>query len=116
MNARVKQCLVVLAVVGAMAPAAAEMSPAACHVPASEAHPLQDRDGALSRYEQLPQHCLKAMFMRCAAEASEQMLDLGSAAVCSIGYEALLRRGFAGDFHALMAWWRTQRGNEAQAN
>jgi len=112
MKAKAMRCLVVLAAAAAMS-AAAEVPSTACQVQPSEAHPLMDRDGALSRYEQLPQHCLKAMFMRCAAEASEQLLDLSDAAVCSLGYEALLRRGFAGDFHALMAWWRTQRRDGA---
>lgn len=108
--------LALLATAGAMGSAAAEVSSSACHVPPSEVHPLADRDAALSRYEQLPQYCLEAMFMRCSTEAGLQLLDFGSAATCSIGYEALLRRGFAGDFHALMAWWRAQRKGEGLSN
>lgn len=94
----------------------AETLPPACDVQPSQAHPLADRAGALARYEQLPQYCLKAMFMQCAAQANEQVLDFGSAAACSIGYEALLKRGFSGDFQALMAWWRTQRDTDSTAN
>lgn len=44
-----------------------------------------------------------------AGTAGRQILDLGSAAICSIGYEALLKRGFNGDFQALIGWWRRQR-------
>lgn len=72
-------------------------------------HPLAGREEAISHYEALPASCLKTLFLACSRAANAQLLDLGSAAACSIGYEALLRRGFAGDFHALMAWWRVQR-------
>jgi len=92
----------------------AETLPPACDM--QQAHPLADRSDALARYEQLPQYCLKAMFMQCAAQANEQVLDFGSAAACSIGYEALLKRGFSGDFQALMAWWRTQRDADSATN
>lgn len=77
--------------------------------PADGAHPLAGRAESLSRYEAMPPQCLKAMFMVCTEAARTQLLDLGSAAACSIGYEALLRSGFGGNFQALMAWWRTQR-------
>lgn len=92
-----------------------DSAPAGCELPApaDQAHPLADRAEALSRYEALPAQCLKAMFMVCSEAARTQLLDLGSAAACSIGYEALLRSGFGGNFQALMAWWRTQRGDVA---
>lgn len=108
MKATVMRCTAAL-VIAATGPAWAESPPAACEVQPSQAHPLADRAGMLSRYEQLPPYCLKAMFMECAAQANEQVLDFGSAATCSIGYEALLKRGFSGDFQALLAWWRNQR-------
>jgi hypothetical protein len=84
---------------------------AGCELPqqAEGAHPLASRSESLSRYEAMPAHCLKALFMVCTEAARTQLLDLGSAAACSIGYEALLRTGFGGNFHALMAWWNTQR-------
>lgn len=77
--------------------------------PADGSHPLAGRAESLSRYEAMPPQCLKAMFMMCTEAARTQLLDLGSAAACSIGYEALLRSGFGGNFQALMAWWRTER-------
>ena len=90
--------------------AAAQEPGSDCRVPAAPAHPLADRVGVLSSFERLPDTCLKALFADCSDAAGEQLLDLGSAAICSIGYEALLKRGFGGDFHALMGWWRSQRG------
>lgn len=77
--------------------------------PADGTHPLANRAESLSRFEAMPPQCLKAMFMVCTEAARTQLLDLGSAAACSIGYEALLRSGFGGNFQALMAWWRAQR-------
>lgn len=115
MKAKVIRCAAAFLMVAA-APAFAEPPPSSCQVQPLQAHPLVDRAATLSRYEQLPQYCLKAMFMQCAAQANEQVLDFGSAAACSIGYEALLKRGFSGDFQALMAWWRTQRAGERGAN
>ena len=44
----------------------------------------------------------------CDTAASRQLLDSGSAFSCSIGYEALLKRGFQGDFQAMLAWWRSR--------
>ena len=110
MKARVNCCGAAILATVAAAPLA-EPLPPVCEVQPSQAHPLVDRAGMLSRYEQLPPYCLKAMFMQCAAQANEQVLDFGSAATCSIGYEALLKRGFSGDFHALLAWWRNQRND-----
>jgi hypothetical protein len=108
MKATMFRCAAALWVAAAGAPAFAE-SPSGCQVQPSEVDPFFDREATLSRYEQLPQYCLKAMFMQCAAQANRQVLDFDSAANCSIGYEALLKRGFSGDFRALMAWWHTQR-------
>ena len=104
-----RRCAAALLFAAALAPAFAEL-PATCEVQASESLPLGDRRAMLSRYEQLPRHCLESMFMRCSAEANEQVLDFGRAAICSFGYEALLKRAFKGDFQALVAWWRTQLG------
>lgn len=102
--------LLLLAAVLLAGPARAEPDADGCRaVPLLEA-PLADREGALARFERLPEHCLKRVFRYCAVIAGETMLDGGSAARCSVAYEALLRRSFRGDFHALMAWWRSDRG------
>lgn len=80
------------------------------------AHPLDSREETLAQFEALPPACLKSMFMACTAAASETFMDLGSAATCSIGYEALLKRGFDGNFNALMAWWRAERDSSVASN
>jgi hypothetical protein len=113
MDARALRCLLAAAAVTASVPAAAEVPPP-CELPASETDPLSDRAGILAQYERLPQACLREIFSACSAAASHTLLDFGSAAVCSFGYEALLKQGFGGNFRALMAWWAAQRGQALQ--
>lgn len=108
MDATVLRCLVAAAAIGAVVPAAADPA-ASCHLPGEGRDLLTDRAGLLAQYERLPQSCLQAIFAECTAESSRTMLDFGTAAVCSLGYEALLSQGFGGNFRALMAWWREQR-------
>jgi hypothetical protein len=59
--------------------------------------------------ERLPEHCLKSLLAECNSDAGEQLLDLGSAALCSMGYEALLHKSFGGSFSAMLAWWQRDR-------
>ncbi len=113
MDARALRCLVAAAVVTASLPALAESPSPACELPAA-GDPLADRAGILAQYERLPQACLREIFAACSTAASRSLLDFGSAAVCSFGYEALLKQGFGGNFRALMAWWQTQRGQALQ--
>lgn len=94
-------------------PATPQAPSQACSAPAEPGNPLASRQERLSAYEGLPEHCLKTLVVECTAAANERMLDMGSAANCSMGYEALLRRGFAGDFKAMLAWWRTQRAGNS---
>ena len=90
-----------------MLPASALTS---CDRPAeNQPDAVTERQELLEQYEALPQHCLKAIVIVCSQAAGTGLLDLGHAAACSIGYEALLKRGFGGDFKAMLAWWRTQR-------
>lgn len=84
-------------------------TPASCELPAGEADPLADREGMLAAYERMPTPCLRALFNACSAASSRNFLDFGSAAVCSFGYEALLKQGFGGNFRELLAWWQSQR-------
>jgi hypothetical protein len=88
---------------------------ASCRAPAAavDADLMTGRAEALASYQELPSHCLKKLFVACNRAAAEGFLDFGSAAVCSIGYEALLARGFDGNFQALMTWWQGQRGAPA---
>ena len=114
MDARALRCLAAAAVVMASLPALAESPAPACELPASESDPLADRAGILAQYERLPQACLREIFSACSTAASTSLLDFSSAAVCSFGYEALLKQGFGGNFRALMAWWQAQRGQALQ--
>ena len=112
MNSSAKHCLAALALAAGAADLQAQTeseSGAACALPTSHSNPLMDRLGDLARYEQLPQHCLKIIVKRCDAATMEGVLDFGSAAACSLSYEALLKRGFGGDFNALLVWWQSER-------
>lgn len=106
--------LAAAAVVTALSADAAEREVLSCELPAAGVDPLTDRAGILAQYERLPRSCLDEIFVACTAASSQSLLDPGSAAVCSFGYEALLRQGFAGNFRALLAWWRSQRGEPLQ--
>lgn len=56
--------------------------------------------------ESLPEPAVKEFYARCSQESVERRLDGGEAMVCSIGYDVLLRKHFAGDFARLHAWSR----------
>lgn len=75
---------------------------------AREPAALADRNGTIAAFERLPEACLKRVLIACHREAGRRLLDLGSAAMCSMNYEALLRKSFGGDFNALMAWWQRE--------
>jgi hypothetical protein len=104
-------CGLLLAAVATAAWPAQAQPPAgnSCAVPASS-DPLLDRARLLAAYEHMPRPCLQKLFAACNEASSRTLLDFGSAAVCSLSYEALLRQGFGGDFRQLMAWWRSQHG------
>lgn len=114
MPARTLRCLALGLSACIAAAAAASEPPPACDLPAAAADPLADRAGILAQYERLPRPCLAAIFEACTHAAGATLLDFGSAATCSFGYEALLKQGFGGDFGALLAWWRAQRGASAE--
>ena len=52
---------------------------------------------------------LKRKYLACDREATTRRLGPGEAQGCSLIAEALLRRGFEGDFERLLAWWRSSR-------
>lgn len=93
---------------GLASPAATDVKDLDCQVDASHLNLFRDRKAIIARYEQLPDRCLKTLFSDCSSAARQTMLDGSTAAVCSIGYEALLRRSFGGDFEGLLAWWRAE--------
>jgi hypothetical protein len=109
MEAGVLRGLALVAIVGTALPALAQASGPPCELPASADGPLADRAGLLARYERMPQACQREIFSACADASAASLLDFDTAAVCSVSYEALLKQGFGGNFHALIAWWREQR-------
>jgi hypothetical protein len=104
-----RAALLVAALSAALSTVAAETTALSCDLPGSGEDPLTDRAGLLAQYERLPHACLQEIFVACSTAADAALLDFGSAAVCSFGYEALLSQRFGGSFRALMAWWRAQR-------
>jgi len=112
-----KRRIAALWMVGASALSSAGAQPMSCAVPEPPAdqHPLLGRQERLAQLETLPESCLKTLVVECSAVASQQMLDAGSAASCSMSYEALLKRSFGGNFQEMLFWWRSQRGS-AQVN
>ncbi len=82
--------------------------PQACQAPMHDGHPMLHREERMAQFESLGEHCLKRLMVECNAAANSRLLDPGSAISCSIGYEALLKRGFGGNFQAMLAWWRSQ--------
>ena len=47
---------------------------------------------------------LKRAYLACNREAPGARQDSGAIMQCSVVYEALLQRGFGGDFARLLAW------------
>ena len=58
----------------------------------------------VAQLERLPEQDLKSFYLRCSRAASQHALGSGEIALCSQGYEILLKRIFGGDFFALLAW------------
>lgn len=114
MLARVLPMLLAVALTAALPAVAGDRAAPSCELPASAVDPLTDRAGVLAQYERLPRACLHEIFAACSTAASESLLDFGSAAACSFGYEALLSQGFGGNFRALMAWWQAQKSRAVQ--
>ncbi len=56
-----------------------------------------------------PVHELKQAYLACEHAASRDRLDFGTAAVCSLIGEELLKRAFDGSFERLLAWWRANK-------
>jgi hypothetical protein len=73
----------------------------------------RERDQLRAHFELLPERDLERQFLRCSRESSERLLGFGEAAVCSIGFEALKKRKFGGDFEAMLAWWRLHRDDRS---
>lgn len=67
------------------------------------------REQWIAAFEQLPEARLRAFFLHCDRESREHLVQFDDAVRCAMAWDALLKRGFANDVNALLAWWREQR-------
>lgn len=58
---------------------------------------------------------LQRTYLECDRVATNTLLDLASAAHCSMVGEELKHRVFGGDLERLLAWWRANRLTGAEA-
>lgn len=72
------------------------------------------RDAMRTHLEAMNERDLKRFYVRCSQEGSERRLDGGEAMACSVGYDVLLQKHFAGDFKRLLAWSRSPRAAETR--
>lgn len=86
----------------------------ACEIELPEGSYMTQRIETIGRFERLPEACLKSLVTECSHTAEIMILDVDVAAVCSMGYEALLRKSFGGDYHAMLAWWRAERASRGR--
>jgi hypothetical protein len=63
-------------------------------------------DPMRTRLERLSEREMKAFYVRCSQDGMAGRLDGGEAMACSIGYDVLLKKHFAGDFERLLKWSR----------
>src|SRR5215208_8298816 len=99
-------CLFMFIAMAASAPvSAADDLGMACQSSARQVDPAK-RESELLVFDREPEACLKSMFMNCSEASEQNVLDMGTAMVCSLAYEALLESVFRGNFDNLLAWWQ----------
>jgi hypothetical protein len=52
---------------------------------------------------------LEKAFWACEGGAKSGLVDMGSAADCSIVYEQVKERKFKGNFNTFMVWWKAEK-------
>jgi hypothetical protein len=67
-------------------------------------------------FDRMPEQALATAFLRCHREAQVRMLSFEDGVRCAMAWDALLRRVFAGNVDALLAWWRVHRDESAVAD
>ena len=105
MHMRLLRCALAVVLLGAATAACAQQT---CAVPQHDGHLLAGREERIEQFQGMGEQCLKQLMVACDESANRMLLDAGSAFTCSIGYEALLRGSFRGDFQAMLAWWRSR--------
>lgn len=63
----------------------------------------------------LPLADLEQAYWECDYAATTWGVSLGEGALCGVIYEELKRRKFAGDFQAVLEWWRQHKIAEYEA-
>lgn len=74
---------------------------------------VPSREQWLASFDRMAEPALAAAFLRCDREARARMLGFEDGVRCAMAWDALLRRVFAGDVDALIAWWRVHRDENA---
>lgn len=110
MHLRLLRCALAGVLLGAAGPVLAQDT---CEIPRHEGPLMSGRQERIEQFQGMGEQCLKQLMVACNESANRMLLDTGSAFTCSIGYEALLRGSFRGDFQAMLAWWRQQRDQTA---
>jgi hypothetical protein len=71
-----------------------------------------NHDPLRARLERLSEQEMKSFYVRCSQAGIARHLDGGEAMACSVGYDVLLQKHFAGDFHRLLDWSRSGSAQE----
>jgi hypothetical protein len=74
---------------------------------------VSPREQWLASFDRMSEPALAAAFLRCDREARVRMFGFEDGVRCAMAWDALLRRVFAGDVDALIAWWRVHREESA---
>jgi hypothetical protein len=74
-----------------------------------------DERSPFDAIEQLSEAQLKEFYVRCARDSVRGRLGHGEIALCSIGYERLLKGPFRGDFRAFLEWRRSLTRSSLEA-
>lgn len=67
------------------------------------------REQLLVSFDHLPEPALATAFLQCDREARARLLAMDEGVRCAMAWDALLRRVFANDVDALIAWWKVHR-------
>ena len=93
--------------------AIAVLSPAVDPASAREPVALTANQALRAELDRLSEAQLQRLVLHCEREAAARLLDAGEGASCATALDALLERGFRGDFTAFLSWWRAERARAA---
>lgn len=77
---------------------------------------MSNEQQAVTRLHILPEPELKDVYLHCSRESTQRVMGYGEIALCSMVYETLLTRIFAGDFDALLAWSKANSDYTRESN